>query len=324
MARDRVFRVGQRIRMRAATHADVEAGSEPASAGTVRTIGVRAATTTITVAATTTRSPGRESIFAVGVDKTMSGAGAILEAQGLTKRFGAMCAANAISYALGPKEMAGIIGPNGAGKTTLFNLLTGVYLPDQGSVFFDGRRIARLSARQRVQLGIRRTFQLASTFDNLRVIDNLRLAHYQKQRQGKCSLGGMCAAHLSGVRDEGIDDYLEQLGLAKAAHMLVANLSLGSKRKLELAMALIGEPRVLLLDEPFAGLSEMEIDQIVHMLRARCAKRMAVLIIEHKITWLKDLVDRVSVLVNGEIIADGDYQAVLDSPATRKSYWRVG
>jgi branched-chain amino acid transport system ATP-binding protein len=254
----------------------------------------------------------------------MSVGEAILSAQGLTKRFGAMCAANDIHYSLGATEMAGIIGPNGAGKTTLFNLLTGAYLPDQGSVFFGGRRITGLSPQQRVNLGIRRTFQLASTFDNLRVIDNLRLAHYQKQRQGRCSLGRMCAADLSKVADAGIDDYLEQLGLSKAADMLVANLSLGSKRKLELAMALIGEPRVLLLDEPFAGLSEMEIDQIVQMLHTRCARRMAVLIIEHKITWLKALVDRVSVLVNGEIIADGDYQTVLDSPATRKSYWRVG
>ncbi len=253
----------------------------------------------------------------------MIGGEAILGARGLTKRFGAMCAANSIDYHLGPKEMAGIIGPNGAGKTTVFNLLTGVYAPDQGSVFFDGREITRLSPQQRVKLGIRRTFQLASTFDNLRVIDNLRLAYYHKQRQGRCSLGGMCSADLGEVRDESIDECLEQLELSKAAHLPVASLPLGSKRKLELAMALIGAPRVLLLDEPFAGLSEMEIGQIVAMLRHRCTRRMAVLIIEHKITWLKDLVDRISVLVNGEIIADGDYQTVLDSPVTRKSYWRV-
>ncbi|MDI6825118.1 MAG: ABC transporter ATP-binding protein [Bacillota bacterium] len=248
----------------------------------------------------------------------------ILRTENLTKRFGALSAANNVNYELKLNQMAGIVGPNGAGKTTFFNLVTGLYAPDSGSVFFEGRNITRLPPRSRVQMGIRRTFQLASTFGNLRVIDNIRLAYYQKQTRGRCSLSGMFLTGLERIHDDAIDRCLEELGFTRDAYTEVGSLSLGSKRKLELAMAIIGEPKVLLLDEPFAGLSEMEISQIVEMLRTRCARRMSVLIIEHKITWLKDLVDRVSVFVNGEIIADGTYQEALESVETRKSYWKIG
>ncbi len=253
----------------------------------------------------------------------MSSEEALLGVENLTKRFGAVCPANGVNYKLRENQVAGIIGPNGAGKTTFFNLVTGLCIPDSGNVFFQGGDITRLSPQKRVQLGIRRTFQLASVFDNLCVVDNIRVAYYQKQRAGRPSLGGMFLTELVGVHSETIDELTEGMGFANVAHTEAGGLSLGNKRKLELAMAIIAEPKVLLLDEPFAGLSEMEISQIVEMLKNRCAGKMSILIIEHKITWLKDLVDRLSVLVNGELVADGTYQEALESPQARKSYWKL-
>jgi len=247
----------------------------------------------------------------------------IIRTDKINKRFGAFWAAKNISYTLKKQEIASIIGPNGAGKTTFFNLMTGVYIPDDGTVFFAGRDITKLSPQDRVKLGIRRTFQLSSTFSNLTVMDNLRLAYYQKQQCGNCSVNNMFFSKLAKVKDESIEEYINWLGFSKVAYQEVSSLSLGSKRKLELAMAIIGEPKVLMLDEPFAGLSEAEIEQIVGILRKRCVNKMAVVIIEHKITWLKGLVDRVSVLVDGEFIADGEYQEVLECIETRKSYWKI-
>lgn len=253
----------------------------------------------------------------------MSNKEEMIRAENINKRFGALWPAKNINYSLKCNEMASIIGPNGAGKTTFFNLITGVYIPDEGKVSFSGQDITRLPAQERVKLGIRRTFQLSSTFSNLKVIDNLRLAFYQKQQCGNCSLPNMFLSKLVKINDDSIEQYIDWLGFSKVAYNVVSSLSLGSKRKLELAMAIIGEPKVLMLDEPFAGLSEAEIEQIVGILRKRCVNKMAVIIIEHKITWLKGLVDRVSVLVNGEFIADGEYQEVLECIETRKSYWKI-
>jgi len=248
----------------------------------------------------------------------------ILTAQNLMKKFGGLVACNNISYALSQNEVASIIGPNGAGKTTFFNLITGLYQPDSGQVFFNGKDITRSSPQSKVQLGIVRTFQLSSTFDNLRVIDNLRIACYLRQRHCRVSVSGMCFTDLTRVQDEAIDRIMEALDFSKIAYSEVSRLSLGDKRRLEIAMAIICEPKVLLLDEPFAGLSEMEIGSIVEVLREQCVRKMSILIIEHKITWLKGLVDRVSVLVDGRIIVDGTYEDALDSAETRKSYWKIG
>ncbi|MEW6243874.1 MAG: ABC transporter ATP-binding protein [Bacillota bacterium] len=248
----------------------------------------------------------------------------VLTARNLIKRFGALVACNNISYALRQNEVASIIGPNGAGKTTFFNLITGLYQPDSGHVFFQGRDVTRSSPQSKVRLGIVRTFQLSSTFDNLRVIDNFRVACYLKQRQCRVSVLGMCLTNLARVQDEAMDRIMEALDFKKLAYSEVSKLSLGDKRRLEIAMAIIGEPKVLLLDEPFAGLSEMEIGSIVEVLKEQCVRKMSILIIEHKITWLKGLVDRVSVLVDGRIIVDGTYEDALDSVETRKSYWKIG
>ncbi len=246
---------------------------------------------------------------------------AVIATIDLTKRFGALAAVNKVSYTLRRNEIAAIIGPNGAGKTTLFNLITGAYAPDEGAVLCDGIDITRYPPQRRVLLGIKRTFQLASTFDSLRVIDNLRLAYFRARKAS--SIPYMVSSRMSSLNDRALGDYLERFGLASLADVETRNVSLGNKRKLEIAMALISEPRVLLLDEPFAGLSETEIAETIGVLR-EYVHRIAILIVEHKITKLKDLAERITVLAGGEIIADGEYREVLESPQVRRSYWQVG
>ncbi len=245
----------------------------------------------------------------------------VLRAEKLTKHFGELRAVDNVSYGLRPGEVAGIIGPNGAGKTTFFNLITGALYPDAGTVWYRGRDITRLPPDERVMLGIRRTFQLTSTFDELTVVDNLRLAHFRARRKSS-SLGAMLAARMEAVNDPAIDGYIERFGLSRVARSHARHLSLGDKRKLEIAMALIGEPAVLLLDEPFAGLSEKEITEVIEVLRQGVG-RMAILIVEHKITKLRDLAQRITVFAGGQVIADGEYQEVLESPQVRRSYWQL-
>lgn len=250
----------------------------------------------------------------------MSTSNTAIETKGVTKTFGGFTAVNKVTYSLGHKEVAGIIGPNGAGKTTFFNLITGAYIPDEGSVFYGDKDVTKLPPQGRVSLGVRRTFQLASTFDNLKVVDNLKIAYFRTHKGS--SIAGMLCTKMDCVADRAIADQLERFGLSGVAETATKNLSLGDKRKLEMAMALIGKPAVLLLDEPFAGLSEREIDETIDILREYVHK-ISILIVEHKITKLKTFVERVTVLANGEIIADGGFEEVLHSPAVRKSYWQI-
>ncbi|MGE5587319.1 MAG: ABC transporter ATP-binding protein [Clostridia bacterium] len=250
----------------------------------------------------------------------MSTSNTAIETKGVTKTFGGFTAVNKVTYSLGHKEVAGIIGPNGAGKTTFFNLITGAYIPDEGSVFYGDKDVTKLPPQGRVSLGVRRTFQLASTFDNLKVVDNLKIAYFRTHKGS--SIAGMLCTKMDCVADRAIADQLERFGLSGVAETATKNLSLGDKRKLEMAMALIGKPAVLLLDEPFAGLSEREIDETIDILR-EYVQKISILVVEHKITKLKTFVERVTVLANGEIIADGGFEEVLHSPAVRKSYWQI-
>ncbi|MCR4403243.1 MAG: ABC transporter ATP-binding protein [Firmicutes bacterium] len=250
----------------------------------------------------------------------MSTSNAAIETKGVTKTFGGFTAVNKVTYSLAQKEVAGIIGPNGAGKTTFFNLITGAYIPDEGSVFYGDRDVTKVPPQGRVSLGVRRTFQLASTFDNLKVVDNLKLAYFRTYKGS--SIASMLCTKMDSIADKAIVDQLARFGLSGVAETATRNLSLGDKRKLEMAMALIGKPTVLLLDEPFAGLSEREIDETIDILRDYVHK-ISILIVEHKITKLKTFVERVTVLASGEIIADGGFEEVLRSPAVRKSYWQI-
>jgi branched-chain amino acid transport system ATP-binding protein len=245
----------------------------------------------------------------------------IIKAEGVTKRFGALVAVDRVDYSLREHEVAGIIGSNGAGKTTFFNLLTGYFPPDEGTILYKGDDVTRVTPQERVAKGMMRTFQLTSTFDNLSVIDNLVLSFFRAHR--KSSLLRLLLNTCKRYRNEDkIVAILETFDLQQVRDRQVKNLSLGEKRRLEIAMAVLAEPEVLLLDEPLAGLSESEIKGILDVLARRVGKQ-TILIVEHKISHVKDFVQRLTVMHEGRIIADGGYEECLRNPEVRRSYWQI-
>jgi branched-chain amino acid transport system ATP-binding protein len=245
----------------------------------------------------------------------------IIKAEGVTKRFGGLVAVDRVDYSLREYEVAGIIGSNGAGKTTFFNLLTGYYLPDGGSILYKGNDVTRMTPQQRVAIGMMRTFQLTSTFDNLSVIDNLVLSFFRAHR--KSSLVRLVLSTCKRYRQEKkILMILETFDLQDVRNRQVKHLSLGEKRRLEIAMAVLAEPEVLLLDEPLAGLAESEIKGILDVLRTHVGKQ-SILIVEHKISHMEDFLQRLTVMHEGKIIADGGYEETLRHPEVRRSYWQI-
>ena len=245
----------------------------------------------------------------------------IIKAEGVTKRFGELVAVDKVDYLLHENEVAGIIGSNGAGKTTFFNLITGYYLPDEGTIRYKGQDVTRMTPQQRVALGMMRTFQLTSTFDNLSVIDNLVLSFFRAHKKSSLFhlFTNTCKRHR---RDEKIVSILETFELQDVAAREVKHLSLGEKRRLEIAMAILAEPKVLLLDEPLAGLAESEIKSVLGVLRQRIG-RQTILIVEHKISQVEDFLQRLTVMHEGRVIADGGYEECLRNPEVRRSYWQI-
>ena len=245
----------------------------------------------------------------------------ILHAERVTKRFGGLTAVDGVSYSVHEHEVAGIFGSNGAGKTTFFNLLTGYYTPDEGSISYKGHDITRVSPQQRVAMGIVRTFQLTSTFDNLTVIDNLVLAYYRAHCNP--SLFGMLVNTCKSLRKaDKVLETLEAFSLDGKRDREVMHLGLGEKRRLEIAMAMIAQPEVLLLDEPLAGLAESEIKAVLDVLRSHLG-RQTIVIVEHKISQVRDFVQRLIVMHEGRILAEGNYDECMQHPDVRRSYWQV-
>jgi ABC-type branched-subunit amino acid transport system ATPase component len=251
----------------------------------------------------------------------MDGRAEIVRTDHVTKRFGAMVAVDRVSYLLQENEVAGIIGSNGAGKTTFFNLLTGFFPPDEGIIRYCGEDVTHMTPQQRVDRGMMRTFQLTSTFDNLSVVDNLVLAFFRAHK--KATLLQLFLNTRKGQRHEPkIVQALETFDLQDLCDKQVKHLSLGEKRRLEIAMAIISEPKVLLLDEPLAGLAESEIQRVLDVLRARVG-RQTILIVEHKISHVQEFLQRLTVMHEGRVIADGGPEECLRHPEVRRSYWQI-
>jgi branched-chain amino acid transport system ATP-binding protein len=178
-----------------------------------------------------------------------------------------------------------------------------------------------VAPEKRVAMGMMRTFQLTSTFDNLRVIDNLVLSFYRAYK--KPSLLSLLLTTCKRHRTEGkIAESLETFELKDVSNRQVKHLSLGEKRRLEIAMAILAEPRVLLLDEPLAGLGELEIKEVLGVLSKHVGKQ-TILIVEHKISKVEDFLERLTVMHEGKIIADGGYEECLRDPEVRRSYWQI-
>ncbi len=245
----------------------------------------------------------------------------IIRTENVTKRFGAMTAVDKVSYVLHEYEVAGIIGSNGAGKTTFFNLLTGYYPPDEGIIHYEGKDITRLAPQERVARGMMRTFQLTATFDNLSVIDNLALSYFRARRTPSL-MGLVFNTRRAQRKDPRIAEALETFNLTDVRDREVKHLSLGEKRRLEIAMAILAEPKVLMLDEPLAGLAETEIQSVLDVLR-RHIGRQTILIVEHKISHVEDFLERLTVMHEGRVIADGSYEEALRHPEVRRSYWQI-
>jgi branched-chain amino acid transport system ATP-binding protein len=245
----------------------------------------------------------------------------IIKTINVTKRFGQLIAVDRVNYLLHENEVAGIIGSNGAGKTTFFNLITGYYPPDEGSILYKGKDITHASPEKRVDMGMMRTFQLTATFDNLKVIDTLVLSFFRAHKKSSLLhlLFNTCRRHR---QEEKITEVLETFDLQDVSDREVKRLSLGEKRRLEIAMAILAEPEVLLLDEPLAGLGEFEIRGVLGILKKRIGKQ-TILIVEHKISQVEDFLERLTVMHEGRIIADGGYEACLRDPEVRRSYWQI-
>lgn len=238
----------------------------------------------------------------------------------VTKRFDGLVAVDHIDYQVHQGETAGIIGPNGAGKSTFFNLLTGYYRPEEGQVFYQGNDITSLPAHQRVMLGIARTFQLVSVFDTMTVIENMMLARVRQGPDYKSKARFFFKnRHYKGLEDECLAA-LDTLGIADKASIMTSDMSYGEKRELEIAIALSLEPKLLLLDEPFAGLSLVDIGHISQVIK-KIKGRFTIVIIEHKISKLLDLVESLAVINEGCLVCSGVPDEVIVDDQVRECYW---
>jgi len=245
----------------------------------------------------------------------------LLSTKGLTKRFGGLVAVNQVDFHVDEGQVAGVIGPNGSGKTTLFNLLSGYFPPSAGSVAFGQRDVTIDPPHARVALGMARTFQLVSVFDSLKVWENLVLAHLRFRKRHSAGMGGF---YLRPARRrrllESCQESLDTVGLADKGGMKTTELSYGDKRMLEIAIALSLKPRLLLLDEPLAGLSDHEIGEVIELLH-QVKSGFSLVIIEHKISKIVDMVERLSVMNEGSLICEGEPNDVLCNQDVRACYW---
>jgi branched-chain amino acid transport system ATP-binding protein len=244
----------------------------------------------------------------------------LLEIEGLTKRFGGVLASDEITLAIPTGELHAIIGPNGAGKTTLIGELAGEITPDSGHVRFAGRDITTLPVYRRSALGLARSFQITSLFPDFTALDNVALA--VQAHAGHSFRFWRNARRDSALRDPA-RAVLAQVGLAERADVLVANLSHGEHRQLEIAMALATQPRMLLLDEPMAGMGAEDIQRTSALIR-RVATDRTVLMVEHNLSVVADLSQWITVLARGEILAEGDYGQVSKNPQVIEAYMGTG
>jgi branched-chain amino acid transport system ATP-binding protein len=245
---------------------------------------------------------------------------ALLELDGLTRRFGGLVAVDRVSMQVAEGEVRAVIGPNGAGKSTLFNLITGVIKPSAGSVRFASERLTGLSVPRICRRGIARTFQLTALFPEMTARENVRLAAQAREPRHWWFLGGNAMFAAAGKH---ADRALERLGLATIADLPAGFLSHGDQRLLEIAMALAQRPRLLLLDEPTQGLSVEETAQAVETLAALMVDGdVTVLLVEHDMEVVFRLADKITVLHRGAVIADGTPQTIRDDSEVQRAYLR--
>lgn len=246
----------------------------------------------------------------------------MLETRDLTIRFGGHVAVNSVSCAFAPGTLTAIVGPNGAGKTTYFNLISGQLKATAGTVSLDGQPLSHLSPSARTHAGLGRAFQLTNLFPNLTVLENVRLA-VQATRAGAhrhgLNLWSIWSDHKA--LTERAEQILADVALEPRAHATVASLPHGDQRKLEVALLMALEPKVFMFDEPTAGMHAAEAPVILDLIRKlKQDKTKTILLVEHKMDVVRELADRIIVLHNGTLVADGEPAEAIASPVVQEAY----
>ena len=242
----------------------------------------------------------------------------LLQLRSVSRRFGALQALSDISLNVEPGELRAVIGPNGAGKTTLFNLISGFFPPSSGEIVFDGQVISRVNPAELVKRGIIRTFQITEIFLSLSVRENLRIA-------AEVSLGWSARPWLSRAQkarvEERVDELMSMVGLTGKDDRIVGELSHGDQRVVEVAIALSRKPKLLLLDEPTAGMGDEETQMMTGLIR-RLNKDQGIttLFVEHDMEIVFGIADRITVLDNGHFLAEGNAQEIASNPKVQAAY----
>ena len=248
--------------------------------------------------------------------------GALMTVSGLTKRFGGLTAVDGLDFDLKQGEVLGLIGPNGAGKSTTFNLICGSYAASEGSIRMAGREVAGLPPHRIAALGIMRTFQHNMPFEGMSVADNVLVGAHTRMRAGLWPVlfGAARFRTEEATARARADELIDFVGLSEFRDAEVTTLSFGQGRLLETARALAAEPKVVLFDEPAAGLTPGECDRLGEIIRGIAGRGISVLLIEHDMRFLLPLADRVVVLNFGRKIADGSPDAIREDPAVIDAY----
>jgi branched-chain amino acid transport system ATP-binding protein len=244
----------------------------------------------------------------------------ILSAAGLTKEFGGFVAVNGVDLAVRRGTIHALIGPNGAGKTTCFNLLTKFLTPTRGSIHYQGEDITSRQPADIARLGIVRSFQISAVFPHLTVLENVRIA---LQRRRGDSFDFWRSAKVLSAFDAEAAALLADVGLAEFAHARASDLAYGRKRALEIATTLALDPEMLLLDEPMAGMAQADIERISALIK-RIAAYRTILMVEHNLSVVASLSDRITVLARGQVLAEGNYAEVSADPRVIDAYIGAG
>jgi branched-chain amino acid transport system ATP-binding protein len=245
---------------------------------------------------------------------------AILETANLTKDFAGFVAVNGVNLRVERGSIHGLIGPNGAGKTTCFNLLTKFLSPSHGQILYNGQDITGMAPADVARRGIVRSFQISAVFPHLTALENVRIA---LQRKRGTSFDFWRSTRSLDVYNERAMELITDVGLASFTDVAAVELSYGRKRALEIATTLALDPDLLLLDEPTAGMGHEDIDRIAALIK-RVSVNRTVLMVEHNLSVVENLCNRITVLTRGRVLAEGDYATVSNNPEVREAYMGVG